>query len=202
MRWVALLVLLAGPGAAQQIAQTAQVLTLDQDRLFAESRFGRAVAARVEAETQALAAENRKIDAALEAEERDLTERRATTEPAAFRALGAAFDAKAEDLREAQRAKGRGLIRSREEERQLFSQAVGPVLAELMTDKGALVILDDSAVVLSFSRIDVTDDAIARLDAVLGDGSNRQMPQALPLPLPEPESPPIPRDPAPSLPAP
>lgn len=202
MRWVALLVLLAGPVAAQQIAQTAQVLTLDQDRLFAESRFGRAVAARVEAETQALAAENRKIDAALEAEERDLTERRATTEPAAFRALGAAFDAKAEDLREAQRAKGRGLIRSREEERQLFSQAVGPVLAELMTDKGALVILDDSAVVLSFSRIDVTDDAIARLDAVLGDGSNRQMPQALPLPLPEPESPPIPRDPAPSLPAP
>jgi len=204
----------APPSGAQQLPPASQVLTLDQDRLFAESRFGRSVTARIEAETQALAAENRIIDTALEAEERDLTERRATTDPEVFRALGAAFDTKAEDLREAQKAKGRALNRSRDDERQQFSQAVGPVLAALMAEKGAVVILDDSAVVLSFREIDVTDEAIARLDAVLGDGTTPRdgvttpVPQALPVPVPAPLVPQAPPpepatpDPATQVPAP
>ena len=175
------------PALSQQVPQ---VLTLDQDRMFADSMFGRAITARIEAAAQNLASENRRIEAELEAEERELTDQRPTMEPAAFRALGTAFDAKAERLREEQAAKGRALSRDRDEQRQRFLQAAVPVLADLMGEMGALVILDQAAIVLSFDRIDVTDAAIARLDQVLGDGSTLTEPApALPSPTAVPASP-------------
>jgi hypothetical protein len=40
-----------------------------------------------------------------------------------------------------------------------------------VTDAGAVAILPKSTVFMSLSAIDVTDEAIRRIDAVLGDGS-------------------------------
>ncbi|MFN6978121.1 MAG: OmpH family outer membrane protein, partial [Gemmobacter sp.] len=64
----------------------------------------------------------------------------------------------------------RDLARRREAERQRFFEAALPVLGQLARDAGAVAILTDQAIVLSFDRIDITDAAIARLDAVLGTG--------------------------------
>jgi Skp family chaperone for outer membrane proteins len=159
----------SGPGQAQQRADlAAPILTLDEDRLFTSSQFGRASIARIEAEADALQQESRRIDAAMEAEERALTEQRPSMDPAAFRALADAFDVKVNGLRAAQDAKARDLTRRRDLERQRFFEAVVPVLGEIMTDRGAVAIIDKSALVLSFDRVDITDVAIARIDAVLG----------------------------------
>ena len=112
------LALLAGMACAQeQTLSGSPVVTLDQDRLFAESRFGRAVVARNEADETALATEFRRIEAALEAEERGLTDRRAALPPAEFRKLADEFDARVEQVRKAQDAKSRALVRRREEDR-------------------------------------------------------------------------------------
>lgn len=146
------------------------ILTLDRERLFTGTRFGKATIAGFEASTRALQAENRRIDAALEAEERDLTDRRATTPPDQFRALAAEFDARVEKLRAAQDAKSRDLASQRDQARQRFYDIALPVLGQLMTDHGAVAIIDRAALILSFERIDVTDEAIARIDAALGDG--------------------------------
>ena len=88
-----------------------------------------------------------------------------------FRALAQAFDAKVEKLRSEQDAKGRVLTETREAERQKILQAAVPVLAELLEKNGGDVILDKNAVILSFDRNDVTDAAIAAIDAALGDGT-------------------------------
>ncbi len=149
----------------------APILTLDQDRLFSDSIFGKAVIARHQADVDALLAENRRIEAALEAEELDLTERRATLPPADFQSLATAFDAKAEDIRNAQNAKDRAIAQRLEAERQRFYQAAAPVLADILREAGAMAIIDKRAIVLSFDAIDMTPSAVARLDAVLGDGS-------------------------------
>jgi hypothetical protein len=45
-----------------------------------------------------------------------------------------------------------------------------------MRDMGAVAILDKQAIFLSFERIDITDAAIVRLDAKLGDGSTVRAP--------------------------
>lgn len=175
----------AGRGLAQETAPLPEpaaspVLTITQDRLYSGTRFGKVLQARTEAATEALQAENRKIEADLEAEEKALTARRATMPAAEFRTLADAFDLKVEGIRTAQDAKARALTKDHDAGRQQFFETAVPILAQLMGDMGAVAILDKSAIVLSFDRIDVTDQAIARIDAVLGDGSTLPPPEATP----------------------
>ncbi len=187
---VVALLALAGSAAAQETAaadpapsvipQDPQLLTLDQDRLYRESRFGRASIARIDAEETALIAENRKIFSVLEAEEKALTEQRPTLEAAEFSALAAAFDTKAQGMRTIQDAKGAEIARKRQEDQLKFFEVAYPVLAELMTELGAVAIMDKKDVIVSYKEIDLTDRAIARVDRVLGDGTN------LPAPAPSP----------------
>jgi len=193
-----LLALLAGGVAAQEPTLSGSpVVTLDQDRLFAESKFGRSVLARNEAEEAALAAEFRKLEAALEAEERSLTDLRVRMSAPEFRKLADEFDLRVEEVRRAQDAKSRALVRRREEDRQKFIETALPVLGRLMGEKGAVAILDRSAIVLSFDRIDITDDAIARLDVELGEGV--PVPEPEPVPEAEPGTGPV-SPPAPTAP--
>lgn len=146
------------------------VVTLDRERFFQDSAFGKAMQARFEAASNDLVAENRRLEAALEQEERALTERRKTTEPEAFRLLAAEFDTRVEELRNAQDAKSRALTRAREADQQRFFEASIPVLGQLMVDIQAVAIIDRSAIILSFDQLDITDRAIAQLDATLGEG--------------------------------
>jgi Skp family chaperone for outer membrane proteins len=183
---VALAVALSSPALpvfAQEIAAQSAVLTVDPERLFAESQFGKAAVARLEAAQQELLDENKKLEIALEAEEKDLTVRRPSLAPEDFRKLADAFDKKAEDIRAARLAKSRSLTTLRDDDRQKFLAAVVPLLGELMGEMGALVILDKKTVFLSFERVDITDRAIARIDAVLDDALQ---PKVAPVPQPAP----------------
>lgn len=166
------------PGAQAQVQQAVapQILTLDQDRLFGASLYGKALEARSLAATQDLAAQNRQIEADLSAEEASLTTRRQSLTAADFARLAAEFDTRVEIIRTAQDAKAKQLVADREAGRKVFFDAAVPVLAELMRTLGAYAILNRSSVVLSFDSIDVTDRAITALDASLGDGSNTAPP--------------------------
>lgn len=175
--------MMALPVAAQDGAVTAAdqtevavpqapLLIVDRNRLLAETLFGKALEAQFEADSKALIAENLRLEQALEAEERDLTERRATLPAEEFQTLAAAFDRKTEEIRTAQDAKSRAITSRREEQRQLFLQAAVPVLAALMREAGAIAIFDKDLVILSFRGADITDEAIARIDEVLGDGTD------------------------------
>jgi Skp family chaperone for outer membrane proteins len=187
--WALVALVLAGPAAGQdgvvpdETAGTATVeipqspiLMLDRNRLLAETMFGRAVEQQFEADSRALIAENLRLEQALEAEERDLTDRRATLPPEDFQALAAEFDRKTEAIRSAQDAKSRAITAKREEERQKFLQAAIPVLGDLMREAGAVAIFDSGLVILSLRGADITDEAIARIDTVLGDGRRVQAP--------------------------
>jgi Skp family chaperone for outer membrane proteins len=180
-----------GDPAAEAPAPLVAVLTLNQERLFRESLWGKAALQRAEAEAQALAAENRRIEDALEAEERSLTDRRATMEPAAFADLAAEFDTRVEAIRAAQDGKSRALTRQLDEDRQAFFTAATPILGQILRDTGAVAILADTSVVLSLSAIDVTDDAIARMDAAMSapapaPDAGPQSAPAAPAPAPAP----------------
>lgn len=182
---VAALLALCGSVAVPAQAQEtdglrAPVLMLDRNRLFTESAFGKAAEARFQADSQALIAENLALERALEAEERSLTDQRATLDAEAFQALATAFDEKTEAIRAAQDAKSRAITTKREEDRQRFLQAAVPVLGELMQESGAVAIFDKDTVILSLRGVDITDEAIPLIDAALGDGST--LPEA---PAPE-----------------
>jgi Skp family chaperone for outer membrane proteins len=147
------------------------VLSVDEDRLFTESRFGKAIIARRDADRNLLIGENRKLDAQLEAEERTLTGQRRSMDKAAFAPLAEAFNAKAESIRNAQIAKSKDLDSRFEAAQQRFYQAAGPVLVQIMAEHGAVAIISKRAILVGFDNIDITLEAIGRLDAVLGDGT-------------------------------
>jgi Skp family chaperone for outer membrane proteins len=176
---------LSGPVAAQEVplapgTVASEVVTLDQDRLYTGSRYGQQILADLDRQLKELQAENRRIESGLEAEERDLTERRATLSPEEFRALADAFDAKVKDIRTARDAKARDIGLQRDLAQQTFLEAAVPILAQIMTERGASVIINRDAVILSFDRIDITDEAIARIDAQLDARDAASGPDAAP----------------------
>ncbi|MGR3759279.1 OmpH family outer membrane protein [Roseobacteraceae bacterium NS-SX3] len=158
-------------GGYQLGAPQSGILTIQPDRLFTGSLFGERVAREVEAEGAVLTAENRRIEAQLRAEEQDLTARRSSMEPEAFRALADAFDEKVQETRRVQEAKLREINEMGEAARQEFFTASLPILQQIMREAGAGAILEHSSVFLSAESADVTDLAIERIDAALGDGS-------------------------------
>ncbi|WP_170971969.1 OmpH family outer membrane protein [Rhodobacter sp. SY28-1] len=145
------------------------LLTLDQDRLFLESDFGKAVVERERAASAALEQENRKIEAELVAEERALTDARATLTPEDFAAKAAAFDEKVERIRAEQDAKASRLTEGRDKDRKAFLDVAVPVLGQLLSDKKATAILDKNLVILSLSAVDITEEAIARVNVALAE---------------------------------
>jgi Skp family chaperone for outer membrane proteins len=176
----AVVLMMPGPVLAQNLplsVASTPVLTIDQNRLFNDSAFGKAATMRRSIEEEALAAENIKIEAALEVEERDLTGQRATMSADAFRTLADAFDVKVEGIRTAQLAKKTSIASAYEEDRRrFFVDIAAPLIAETMRDMGAVAVLDKQYIILSLQSIDVTARVVARIDATVGDGTGTAPP--------------------------
>ncbi|MEM6634968.1 MAG: OmpH family outer membrane protein [Pseudomonadota bacterium] len=145
------------------------ILIIDQERLFADSAFGRQVASNAEAASQTLQTENRRIEAELVTEERQLTEERPSLSPEEFRSRADAFDSKVQAIRTEQDAKSSEIATRIDEDRRLFFQAIVPVLAQIMRDAGAVVILDKRTSLLSVNNIDITERAVEQIDRVFAE---------------------------------
>ncbi len=158
---------LSGPSLG--IAQS-DILTIDRDLLFRQSLYGKRILADLETERLRLASEARKVDAALAAEEKSLTEQRETLTPEAFRALADAFDEKVQALREGRPVQEQEFTNRFEQERVAYFEKIGAILGEIVRERGGVVIVDRRAILLTTQNIDITDAAIARIDAQLGDG--------------------------------
>jgi Skp family chaperone for outer membrane proteins len=165
--------------------QAQQILTLDWDRLYEGSAWGRRVALELAEASQALNAENNRIAEDLIAEERALTDQRAGMDPAAFRAAAEAFDQRATGIRAAQKAKAQALQSRLEQERAAFIQAALPVLDEMLIARGASIVLDRRVIIRGLAGLDVTEPLTAMVNARLGDGDGAQPPEpADPAPKP------------------
>lgn len=181
--------LLAGPGGprAQQLGVVqSDVLVIDIERLLAETVYGKRLQSEIETARDQLIARNDRIAAELEAEERALTEKRASTPPATFRDMADDFDSKVTELRRESDQLSRELERRRELAPIQFMRVVQPVLSEVLQEADAVVLMDVRSVLLRADVADVTDLAIARIDTRIGKG-----PDGMP-PLLEPETPPVP----------
>ncbi len=173
--WIpaAMALLLGGADAptAQEVGVVqSEILVIDPDRLFTETRFGQALNDAYLEKREALIARNRELEAELEAEERVLTERRAETSPDEFRNLADAFDAKVQSIRQESDRAVRELERSRESAPARFMSRIEPVLSEIMRDAGAAVVMDVRSVLLRADVVDITNLAISRVDQRIGTG--------------------------------
>lgn len=153
------------------------ILTVDLEALFEGSEFRRSFDSAYQSAAQELLAENLRIEEALTSEERSLAERRPDMDPVEFRAEADAFAAKVDEIRAAQDAKEAQLDSMLSDARQAFISAASPVLGEIMRERGAVVILDRRTVFMTRSTVDVTEAAIERINAEIGDGTTLIVPQ-------------------------
>lgn len=149
-----------------------QILTIESERLFSESAFGKSIARQIEEDLAELAAENRSIEAELTAEEKSLTKQRPQMPPQDFRAVADAFDARVQVIRREQLNKELQISKRRDLARTDFLNAVQPVLEDLMRSSQAAVILEKKSTLFSVNAIDVTDQAIEQINQALGDGND------------------------------
>ncbi|MFQ1702212.1 OmpH family outer membrane protein [Loktanella agnita] len=161
--------LLALPVAAQQ--DTPQILIIDSDRLYTETLYGRRIASSLAVRASEMQAENDRIVESLTQEERSLTLRRPDMDPVAFRAEAEAFDEKVQEVRRVRDAKNVELQVANAEARAEFEELVQGIVANIMLERGALMVMEQRNVVLSVRSANITDDAIVRIDAELGDGA-------------------------------
>ena len=99
-----------------------------------------------------------------------LTDRRPTLDPEVFRAQAAEFDMRVQGIRRTRDAAIATFEAERSASPRQFLELVRNVLGELMLERGAVAVLDQRLVFLSLGTVDITQDAIARIDDTFGDG--------------------------------
>ncbi|TJZ93043.1 OmpH family outer membrane protein [Paracoccus gahaiensis] len=171
---------IAAPDTA--LSDRAPVLTLDLDLLYLSSAWGLRAQARLEAEGDIVADENERLTRLLSTEESQLTEQRATLPAAEFRRLAESFDLRATGIRRERAQAVQDLNGWAEADRAAFFRAALPVMGQVMSDRGAVAVLDRRTVFVSLDAIDVTQQLITTLDQRIGDGAGV-------VPLPDPDAP-------------
>jgi len=160
-----------GWAGGQVAAQASGIATLDQEELLLQSLYGQRLLHEHEERQRDLARENREIEAELAEREAELTRQRVGMDPTAFRQLADTFNVTVQDHRARQIAKERAIYQRHDEDRQEFLQRCRELLIELMNQRGIHAVIDEKAVLISGSQIDLTADLVGVLDARMGDGT-------------------------------
>jgi Skp family chaperone for outer membrane proteins len=171
LKWLSLVFMLVLPVSVMAQPSDIRIFTLSQDRLFSLSDFGSRVRRDVASRSSDIAAENRRIEDELKAEEQALTDQRATLSPTDFRVLADAFDQKVETIRTEQAQKSLELNSFTDAEQQRFFGLAFPVLVKLAEELSATAILDERSTIIASEQMDITPLAITRVNAAIGDGS-------------------------------
>jgi len=163
----------AKPAGGQELPSTSPppahfpILVIRQSDLFSESTAARSISSQAAEAERALDAELDKVGETLRTREKELSDKRATTPKADFDTLAAEFE---RDVRAfyARSQRERGLVDQAEgRARAELKQVAQKVLIEIMRRHDAQIMLDEAQVVLSMSALDITQEAIDRLNQLI-----------------------------------
>ena len=145
-------------------AQSGQIAVLYERRLFTASAFGESVRQRTQAAIDTLVAENKLIEADLEREERELAQKRTEMDPAAFRELANAFDARVTSQRQERAEREQALTAQVQEAERAFQDVANQVLAEFARERGFTMIFPGQGMIYVDPALDITDQLIDRIN--------------------------------------
>ena len=155
--------------AAAAPAAQATILIVDMERLGAESAAGKSGAQQLQAKAQSVQARAKQLGDSLNAEV-EAARKAAQTNAMAPEAM----QAKERDLNQKQNTyrqeianREQDLARSQAYVRQQIFDAVGPIIQQVMRERGASVVLAREAALAFNGSLDVTADVVRRLDTAL-----------------------------------
>ena len=154
------------------LAEEKSVLfTVDMSKLLRSSDFGKNIISVNNTARQNLQNENNDLEEKLLIEEKELSELRKTLSIDEFRPKALEFDKKVTIIRKVQREKEENLNKKVRREETDFFKKIYPILYELLIERGGLVLVDQRNAILWDNSVDLTDDAIAAINRVLGSGN-------------------------------
>lgn len=157
---------MSAPAVSQDV-DPAQILVVDIEAILKRSAAGGAIQSQAEAMRDRFQATFKTREDALLAEERALAELRQELDRETFEARAAAFEAEVRTLRRDRREIGEQVQRVFFGATSELKERLQPILVEIMSERRAGVLLDTREVLLSATALDVTEEAIRRLDAAV-----------------------------------
>lgn len=169
---LALAILPAGlVGAPVATAQGTTIIVYDQAQVMRDSKAGKDIAAKLKSMGDSTRAQLKPEGDALEAERKSLETRtanmtqQAIAGDAALRSQLESFGKKASTYAQKVQRIGQELALTERQAWSDFFTALEPVLKEVMTERGAQILLESGTTVLSNPSVDVTASVIAKLDS-------------------------------------
>lgn len=158
-----------GQGAAPVAAVADSILLIDRQRVLTDSAPARRLRAAEQERRLALRQQLDDIQGELEREEAAISALRGQVTAEVFDARVQAFDVMVRDACRRSQSLGEALQLEFERARQELGAALGPVLGAIIDAHDADVVLDVRSILVARPGLDVTDEAIARLDAAATD---------------------------------
>ena len=153
------------PVRAQDAADPV-VLIVDMQRLQRDSAAAKSIREQSTAIRQAIERAMAEREEAMRAEEKKLAELRENLDTAEFRERVQVFEKTVFEHRDFAQRETAKLQNALSEASNRLRGKIAPILAELMRERRAQVMLDSSQVVLSIGQLEVTDEVIRRLDVI------------------------------------
>lgn len=161
-------VALPSVASAQQVAP-ATIIIVNMDRVVNQSAAGKYAASQLKTKADSLQARAKTLSDQFRGEEENLVKARQSNTMAQD-----AWQAKVKDLQQRKlnaenelRGRERDYGQSQQYVLQQISQAVNPIITQVMKERGAVIVLNEGATLQHAASIDVTNDVIARLDKAL-----------------------------------
>lgn len=159
--------LFAFPAVAQEDEGQFLILIVDMQRIKTDSAAGRDMLAKSENIRVIIREELAERERAVREDEQQLAVDRPALEQQEFRDRVVSFEAQVIRNREYAEQESRRLQLLLSKASELLRKKATQVLTVIMRERGAKLLLDSSQIVLSVDSLNITDEAITRLDAVL-----------------------------------
>ena len=153
-------------------AEKSGLFTVDMTKLLRSSEFGKNIIVANNIARKKLQNENEELEKKLLREEKELSELRKTLSIEEFRPLALEFDKRVTVIREEQGKKEEFLNKKARKEESDFFKRIYPLLYELLTERGGLILVDQRNIILWDNSVDITADAIQAINQALGSDVN------------------------------
>jgi|GEM_PF-305719 len=153
-------------------AQGSTIITVDQNRVLLESAGGQDIQRKLQAIGQTIQSEIQSEQAALETEGRALEGRLANKSEDAIRADTAlvsqmqSFQRKQQAFVQKRQIRQQELVQTEQNALTEFNTALGPVLEQVLAERGADVMMARSSLIAANPALDATDLVISKINAV------------------------------------
>ncbi len=145
------------------------IYTVDMTKLLKLTDPGRKIISENNSSRKRLQKENDTLESELLFEEKTLSNLRKTLTVEEFRKRATAFDQRVIAIRKEQARKEKVLNDEIRKQEAIFFKAIYPLLYAILTDRGGVILLDQTNVVLWDSSVDITAHAIDMINREFGN---------------------------------